>query len=804
MSTPPKHHRIVFIVAVAVVAFALLPVRGAFSWFERPFAGILVDPDGVVSTFGMPSWDGFRHALHYPDQILEVDGRPLLPPERHGFRASVWDDQVAAAGRAGHPSVHLRVHKDGGRIEELDLAISRPDPAAFWMLGAVPIAIALLYVAGALVALLASPRGRLSRTFAKTTLFAALFLLTLLDFHSTRQLVPLFHLAFAMVPMGFLVLALRLPDDAPFLERHPWLPLALDGVGLSLGLGMIGTHLAGGTTIALSAVCSALFAGSFAFFVITFLVRFARARGDRRAIMRALLVAMVPAHAVIGAAFALSILEMGGATWMLLAVPGLALTPLSSIFALIRHDLWGSRALLSRVLIRAVIVGLVCASAIALGTGLGFAFHVPWEHALLASSVAGLFAGIFVAPALRLGDDALFPSRAVYKPSIEQLSEELTLINVPEEVASAVERTVRRWLPCDSVAFAPLARPAEVVGEGDAEVSGIHVRASAPGQPRASAPGPAAAAPPRAPALPLEDYAPADHLSVDVLFRGRPLAALRVGKKRGGALFTSEDVDLLRTIANQAALALAHAYSYQELEQRRRQQAAAWRGEREALVETVAAEIAHEIRYPINYFRSLFVRGQGELTASAEDVDIGCEEVERLERLVAGLRRVAPRLLARRAVGVDELVVKVERLLRDQLGARRLEIDLSGAPALRCDVDQVTQVLVNLVSNALDAAGEGGHVGVTFASGADAGVLTVWDDGPGFTGDPGRVFAPWYTTKPRGTGLGLAITQRLVRAHGWKIDPEREGGRTRFVVQIPHTDLVHVHPGDDGSDLEVA
>src|SRR5262249_22531334 len=151
-----------------------------------------------------------------------------------------------------------------------------------------------------------------------------------------------------------------------------------------------------------------------------------------------------------------------------------------------------------------------------------------------------------------------------------------------------------------------------------------------------------------------------------------------------------------------------------ELELRRQQQAAAWRGEREALVETVAAEIAHEVRYPINYFRSLFRRGQGSIRLDEEDVDIGCDEVERLERLVSGLRRVVPRRLERRRVPLDELVAKVERLLGDQLGRRALEVDLgpSPAPSIRCDFDQVTQVLVNLLSNALDAAGEEGRIGL--------------------------------------------------------------------------------------------
>jgi signal transduction histidine kinase len=308
-----------------------------------------------------------------------------------------------------------------------------------------------------------------------------------------------------------------------------------------------------------------------------------------------------------------------------------------------------------------------------------------------------------------------------------------------------------------------------------------------------------------------------------VLFRGSVLAELGVGKKRGGALFTSEDVALLRTIANQAALALAHAYSYAELELRRQQQAAAWRGEREALVETVAAEIAHEVRYPINYFRSIFRRGQGVIRLDAEDVDIGCDEVERLERLVSGLRRVATHRLERKKVPLEDLIVKVERLLRDQLGPRALEVDLGAAPpGIRCDFDQVTQVVVNLLANALDAAGDQGRVGVAWswsksAAGAHGasrafpggpadvdrgqpGCLTVWDTGPGFECDPSRVFAPWYTTKPRGTGLGLAITQRIVRAHGWTIEPERREGRTLFTIEVPASDIA-LPQGDRGMEV---
>jgi signal transduction histidine kinase len=275
-----------------------------------------------------------------------------------------------------------------------------------------------------------------------------------------------------------------------------------------------------------------------------------------------------------------------------------------------------------------------------------------------------------------------------------------------------------------------------------------------------------------------------------VRFGGRTLATLRVGSKRGGALFTTEDVDLLRTIANHAALAMAYARNYAELERRRRQQAAAWQVERLALVETLAAEVAHEVRYPINFFRSVFQRSPQDAKLDADEIEVGCEEVDRLERLVSGLRRLVGHRVERRPADLADLAGHTEILLRDALGTRPLAVDLPLDTALRCDPDQVRQVLVNLVSNALEASEPHGLVGIAWEpthSGAD---LVVWDDGPGFDGDPSSLFVPWFTTKEHGTGLGLAITQRIVRAHNWKIDVHRTRELTRFVIAIPSMDIV--------------
>jgi hypothetical protein len=285
------------------------------------------------------------------------------------------------------------------------------------------------------------------------------------------------------------------------------------------------------------------------------------------------------------------------------AGPLWVLAPLAMVIAFVRHDIWSTRALLSRMLTRAIIGAGVCALSIGIGAAIASAMGIPFSHALGASAVGAIVAAALVMWALHLGDKTFFPSLAEYKPTVEQLSEELTSIASPDDVARAIERTVRRWLPCDVIDFAVAAQPEKKPPSGFP---------SAPGSGRRHS-----SRPPQIGAQPAPQFRNADEITLPVAFESVPLGFLHVGQKRGGALFTSEDMDLLKTIANQGALALAHAIAYAELDRRRKQQAAAWRDEREALVETLSAEIAHEVRYPINFFRSIFVRASENRTLDA-------------------------------------------------------------------------------------------------------------------------------------------------------------------------------------------
>jgi signal transduction histidine kinase len=756
-------------VVFAAICVAAVAIHNATGWYGHAFPGVLITGDGNVSSIGMPTWSGIEQGLRFPNHFLSIDGVAVVPAH-HEYAARAWDRAVDDAAARGQASVRVRVATATGE-RVLDLRLERLDAVSWWLYGGTLIFVGSLYVLVAAIALVTSPGRGLARTLAKFALPVAFFFLTFFDAHTTRTMIPVFHASFAWLPFALTALALRLPDDAPLIVRHRWLLPALDACGFFLGAVVIARDSVGAQVTGLQTACTMLLGSAMFLFVAVLGLRYLRASGTRRETLRVLFRAIATPHLLLGFAVLITVLSSRAATAAYFAIPALATMPLATGVAFARHDLWGSRAVLSRVFARYVAGGVAGAIAVGLGAAFAASLGVSFRGALTGAALGALISGPLVYLTTRAVERRFFPAVTEYKPTIEQLSEELTSITDPNEVGLAIERTVRRWLPCDRVGFRS-AEPETSLG------------------PSAAALG--------------SDATDQDELSIPASFGGRTLGWLSVGRKRGGALFTTDDVDLLGTITNQAGLALAHAQSYAELERRRQQQAAAWQTERLALVETVAAEIAHEVRYPINFFRSVFQRDAKNSTLDAEEIDIGCEEVNRLERLVSGLRRMVGHRIERRSTSVADLAARAELLLRDALGDRTLDIDVPADAALRCDTDQVTQVLVNLVANAIDASGPLGRIGVVWRLDCKVGAeLVVWDDGPGFSNEPSDLFSAWFTTKPRGTGLGLAITQRIVRAHGWGIDAVRVEGRTRFVLTIPVSDVMGTEPPGAADSAEM-
>ncbi|MDR1726591.1 MAG: 4Fe-4S binding protein [Acidobacteriota bacterium] len=215
----------------------------------------------------------------------------------------------------------------------------------------------------------------------------------------------------------------------------------------------------------------------------------------------------------------------------------------------------------------------------------------------------------------------------------------------------------------------------------------------------------------------------------------------------------------------------------------------------------LAAGIAHELNNPLGtilLYSGLIERKLGKESKVSGDIDLVQKETQRCKRIVSGLLDFARQNRVRFVrTRMGEYVAKVlaDSFNRRELEGRNVRLRFDGGGAdVEADIDrdQMTQVLVNLVQNAIDALGEdGGEIAVSagLSEGGDRVRISVEDDGCGIPDeDHDRVFQPFFTTKNigRGTGLGLAIAYGIVKLHQGTIWFESKPGEgTTFYIEAP-------------------
>jgi signal transduction histidine kinase len=221
------------------------------------------------------------------------------------------------------------------------------------------------------------------------------------------------------------------------------------------------------------------------------------------------------------------------------------------------------------------------------------------------------------------------------------------------------------------------------------------------------------------------------------------------------------------------------------------------RRERLAGLGEMAAGVAHEIRNPlggIGLFVSLL---QSDLADRPRQLGI----LGKMSAAIRDLESLVSDILAfagdaepnRQRVSAGELLDAVTERTAPKAQAlhARIEIDSAILPeVVCCDPAQVERAIVNLVFNALDAAGSGGYVRIRREDRRhdDRFVrMVVEDDGPGIASDLlHRIFNPFFTTKDNGTGLGLAIVHRIAESNGGSVTASnRQGGGAAFVLSLP-------------------
>lgn len=326
-------------------------------------------------------------------------------------------------------------------------------------------------------------------------------------------------------------------------------------------------------------------------------------------------------------------------------------------------------------------------------------------------------------------------------------------------------------------------------------------------------------------------------LLVPILFGVDLLGGIAVGRKLTGDRLGPDERQLLRTLANQSAIAIENAKAFDEiaklnetLEARvegrtrelRETQAQLMQSEKMRSLGQLVAGVAHELNNPIGFVHAnlqlldehVSKLLQPEASAEARErsreairklLTRSREGTDRVKRIVQDLRTFSRMDQAElQDVDVNEELDRNLALMEARLKKGvEVERDYGDIPRVRCFAGQLNQVFMNLLMNACDAMEGRGRITLRTRPVPSGVRIELADDGPGMPEEVReRIFEPFFTTKPvgQGTGLGLSLSHGIVERHGGRMDVESAPGEgTTFAIELP---LVAKPPEGEAEDAE--
>jgi len=297
---------------------------------------------------------------------------------------------------------------------------------------------------------------------------------------------------------------------------------------------------------------------------------------------------------------------------------------------------------------------------------------------------------------------------------------------------------------------------------------------------------------------------------IPLLVKEKALGAIAADHVEPEKNITTEGFESLMTFAQQAGLAIQNAFMYQELKtfsqqmeekirkttaDLRKTEAQLIRSEKLAALGQLAAGIAHEIRNPLTSINILIHSLRESLPSEnshGEDLKVIEEEINRINETVDQFLRFAkPASPLLEKAELIPILEETLQLLKPQIERRRISVQESfrSLPPIAIDREQMKQVVLNLLLNAIQAMPEGGRLGLSAAMPDDHEwiQLSIQDSGVGIPpADMDKLFDPFFSTKDGGIGLGLSISHRIIDQHHGKIEVESAPGKgTRFTIWLP-------------------
>ena len=762
----------------------------------QPYPGFFVWENLVVPALATGESPENSSAIPFRAVLTEVDGHPL--------RDAAELREAVGAVPAGTPLQYTFL-RDGVTIQK-----TVPTTVLRWR-DVAPVHLPYLLIGVAFFAtglIIFYFRPGLPAAHASLMLGVTLggTLVLALDTLSSYWMERLYFMVESLIPAALLHFALSFPEEKEIARRRGsklllYAPFVILGVLQNLGL-----HHSPAAHLAVNDwVYSAIAAAGLAA-IASLLYSYATSK-DPLARQQARVVAAGGAlAAVVPSLGLLSIIVAGMKIPMNFLSPFFLIFPLSIAYAIARHNLFDVDRYLRLGVVYAALTAVFFAGYAALVVGMerwsGAARRLPEGAVPLYLLAVLLVLEPLRARVQRVVDRLFYRQRYSYRATVESTSRALASILDSDRITKVVLETVTDVMAIEWGAICVFgnslsdvrtyARPA-AVGVTLEERLRLHPQALAAAvrrrklwtrydQPWRRAD--------------VEDAEPLAALEATVLlpatFEEKTIALMALGERKSGALFASEDLDLIQTLANQTALALENAHAYEVIQHTQQELV---RAERLAAIGELSAAVAHGIRNPLAGIRAAAQVARED----PEDVDTVREnlediigEADRLESRVRTLldfaRPFEPTLAA---TDINLLIADFANDVRKRVPAQIVfstSLDPS-LPRAVADKVQMIEILEALVVNALEAMNGRGKMEIRTAYEREAArpiVLSVVDNGPGI--EPkhrGRLFELFYTTKPSGTGIGLATVRKLVEKQGGEIDVRSAVGvGTTFIVRL--------------------
>jgi signal transduction histidine kinase len=788
------------VLALACVVGIVAAVGGSLAQLGRIFPGFVVWDNLVVVAVGPRTWTGIAADVPFRAWVTAIDGRTVS--SRRALAEAVEE--------SGAEATHVYAFDSDHGPETHTVAAMRFRGRDWLAAFGVYLLNGLAFLATGFAVFWLRPESRQSRAVLAFGVAWGLMLVLCLDLFTAGRLDAVYFVVQGLCPAALVHLALTFPEVRRPVQRSGAPIAAIYAVGGAVGVveAIAYRHdvplqlvldeavwLAVAATGALSmlSIADGAVRGS------TPLVR----RRARVVLSGALVAFLLPLVAMVG----FFVLDLPVSASVLISTG--FVFPLSIGYAVARHDLFEADRIVKQSLVYGATTAVVSfaygasvLTAERLAAGLvptrSPIFTIGFVMAVLATIVP-------LRDRIQRAVDRLFArGHADYKATVALASERMATLLDREAIARHVVSTIGDVLFIDRASLWERTGDA-LVFRGGTRADGAPRRL--PGDDPALAllerRGRLLARDEVEEAPRLREARPAlcrffDVLDAELLVpvkRGDALAGvLAVGAKRSGGPLTSDDVDVLTTLADQAALALANAAAVEALAEAREHLS---RSERLAAMGELSAAVAHGIRNPLAGIRlaaQLALEGAPAGDPVRENLGDVLVEVEKLEARVRGVldfaRPFEPRL---EATDLRRVVGGVIATLAGQAAARGVAMVFdppAALPAVLGDPLHLGQAVQEILSNGIEALPRGGHIAISAGVAGD-GVprvrLEIADDGPGVPRElRERVFQLFMTTKATGTGVGLAVARKIVERHGGtiRLDDGVAGG-TRFVVELP-------------------